>query len=134
MKIYDTTGIGALEIVEGEQKGVFLVDYNGDIDFHSVIEINGELYRPRSMSIKECTMSVEKLEVIDGSEVGDEEYGNVFTCPYCGDEYADAWELSEGSHETTCPNCSAELEYTKEYEVSYTVKLTAIPRLINVNE
>lgn len=133
MKIYDTTGIHICDISEGISKGVFLIDYDGELDFNSLIEINGTYYRARSLKVKEQILSVEEIDLVEGSEVGDTEYGYSFVCPFCGEEYEDAFELSEDSGKTNCVYCHASLEYSKEVEINYTVQLLSGPQVVKVN-
>lgn len=133
MKIYDTTGIHICDISEGINQGVFLIDYDGEIDFNSLIEINGTHYSARILKIKEQVLSVEKIDLVEGSEAGDTEYGCSFVCPFCGEEDPDAFELSEDSGETNCVHCHASLEYSKEVEINYTVQLVSGPQILKIN-
>jgi transcription elongation factor Elf1 len=49
-------------------------------------------------------------------------YTDFITCPYCGYEDRDSWEVDFGSSECTeiqCANCEKEIHVTKHISVSY---------------
>lgn len=45
-------------------------------------------------------------------------------CPYCGDEFEDAWEWSSNSGEHEC-DCGNTFEYEREVEVTYSTNKKA---------
>jgi len=47
------------------------------------------------------------------------EYTDDITCPNCGYENGDSWEVSEDSGEDTCGNCGCEFEFERHIEVTY---------------
>lgn len=49
----------------------------------------------------------------------DHEYTDEVTCPYCGKEVGDSWELPEKG-KRKCYECSNEFEYESDVSVSYT--------------
>ena len=53
----------------------------------------------------------------------DTEYTDFITCPYCGYEDRDSWEVDLGNNECTeieCRNCGKEMRVTRNVSVSYT--------------
>lgn len=48
---------------------------------------------------------------------GDTEYTREVTCPHCGHECADSYELSEGP--TECSDCGNSYEIERDVEVTY---------------
>jgi len=46
-------------------------------------------------------------------------YKNNITCPLCGYEDKDSWELSKNDSEVECGNCGAILGYSRYVEVTY---------------
>ena len=121
MKIFDTTGIKISSIIDRKDLGTFLFEADiENVSFCEAFDINGCLYRPRYLELNTSALYVEVLEMIEGEP--EEEFGNEFICPYCGEEYEDAFELPEGEGECNCPNCYSKLEYNKEICFEYTVK------------
>lgn len=56
-------------------------------------------------------------------EAVDKAYGaDVVTCPWCGYEHHDGWELFDrhDSAETTCNGCERDFEVDRDVSVSYT--------------
>ena len=52
----------------------------------------------------------------------DTEYTDFITCPYCGYEDRDSWEVDFRNSECTeieCNNCGKEINVTKHISVSY---------------
>jgi transcription elongation factor Elf1 len=52
----------------------------------------------------------------------DTEYTDFITCPYCGYEDQDSWEVDFGNSECTeieCTNCEKEINVTRHISVSY---------------
>lgn len=52
----------------------------------------------------------------------DHEYTREVTCPYCGHENSDSWELSGGDgeeFETECGSCEKEFTYARNIEITY---------------
>lgn len=48
---------------------------------------------------------------------GDTECTDEVTCPYCGYECSDSWEMSEGEHE--CSDCGRTFDIEKNVTVTY---------------
>jgi transcription elongation factor Elf1 len=52
----------------------------------------------------------------------DTEFTDELTCPHCGYEHSDAWELSENDGEISCDRCSEEFSFVRNISISYTTK------------
>jgi hypothetical protein len=48
---------------------------------------------------------------------GDTDHTNEVTCPHCGHECIDSWDMSEGEHE--CGDCGREFTMERDVSVSY---------------
>ncbi|OKP95077.1 hypothetical protein [Paenibacillus sp. P46E] len=88
-------------------------------EFGETFEINGKTYRCCGKSLQAKVLGVEEITI---NQEPDEECGDELICPYCGHEQGDAWELSADSDKMECGSCGSEIEYEREYSVSYTVK------------
>lgn len=55
----------------------------------------------------------------------DTEYTHYITCPHCGYEDEDSWEVDFGNSECAeveCANCEKEMSVTRIVDISYTTK------------
>jgi hypothetical protein len=55
----------------------------------------------------------------------DTEYTDFITCPYCGYEDRDSWEVDFGNSECTeiqCVNCEKEVSVTRIVNITYTTR------------
>lgn len=96
-------------------------------DFGGFVVIGEEQYLMRSCSPADNALLVEPCEI--NSEPG-EEYGE-FTCPYCGYQDDDAWELSDDG-ETQCGNCFSELKYERHVTVEYNVTPVKLSSILHI--
>lgn len=87
-------------------------------DTKTIFEIDGKFYRWCSISQDGKVIGVKEITLQDEAQ---EEYGDELKCPYCGSVDSDAWELSNDSEKIQCQTCNSEIEYEREYTVSYTV-------------
>lgn len=86
-------------------------------EFQDNIKIGDKLYSCQtSRRIKEGHITC--VSEIDFSKYDWLKIENEVTCPYCGSEKSDSWELDdEGEFECDC--CGSEYSYSREVEVSY---------------
>ncbi|MEK4196166.1 MULTISPECIES: hypothetical protein [unclassified Paenibacillus] len=98
-------------------------------EFGETFEINGKTYRSCAKSPKKKVLGVEEITL---DHEPDEEYGDELKCPYCGHEYGDAWEMKEDSDTIDCSTCGSQIEYEREYSVSYTVKPVKIVEVVKL--
>lgn len=52
----------------------------------------------------------------------DTDFTDELTCPHCGYEDSDCWELSENDGEICCDSCGEEFYYNRHIEVTYTTR------------
>ena len=58
---------------------------------------------------------------------GDTEYTQEITCPWCGSEKSDSWEL-EDSENRECDNCGHSYSHERNVQVDYsTTKIADVP-------
>ncbi len=73
---------------------------------------------------KPCELSERKKRIAERQEKEiDHEYTDDVTCPNCGYEFSDSWEMRDGEYD--CPECEEDFELETHTSVSYsTVKMT----------
>lgn len=55
----------------------------------------------------------------------DHEYTNEITCPYCGEEFGDSWEVRDGEEELglqECSYCEKEFYAYRQIEITYSTE------------
>lgn len=83
----------------------------------SNLEINNRVYHITSLDYQNKLIGVRAITFNDEPE--EELHEDDFTCPYCGYEDPDAFELpDEGTN--NCGNCGSEIEYERVVEIKYT--------------
>lgn len=50
------------------------------------------------------------------------------TCPYCGEEFTDSWELADEDDEMECYECGKRFTYERVTEISYTSRRNEIDK------
>lgn len=104
--------------------------YVEEPDILDVFRFGGKQYVVSMKNPKNKTAFVNELFLIGY----DTNSMHVITCPYCGDENQDSWELSQNSDDYECENCGAIMWYEREIEVSYSSKLIKPPTVIDVEK
>jgi hypothetical protein len=99
---------------EGERTVIKEIDYMPDISVN--FEIDGETYHVVSTYERAGMIGVRPFEY--NEEVEEDLYEDNLTCPYCGYEDGDSFELSDEG-ETDCGRCGSEIEYERVVEVKY---------------
>jgi Zn ribbon nucleic-acid-binding protein len=90
------------------------------VDISSVILFNGQHYRVCMISQKKGFVGVKETEYnVDGKEYDFEQY---ITCPYCGHQDKDSWEVSEDDGKIECGACGSEFSYERIVDVSYSTR------------
>lgn len=97
-------------------------------DSDSIYEIDGKTYRWCARSPKDKVVGLKEIMINNEPE---EEYGDDFKCPYCGEIDHDAFELSD-SGTTECGSCNSEIEYEREYSVTYTVSPVKMSKIVKL--
>lgn len=68
---------------------------------------------------KPCELSQRNAEIAIRQEKGfDHEYSDNMICPYCGHEFSDIWEMTDGEY--NCPDCEKNFEVETNHSVTYT--------------
>lgn len=99
---------------EGERNVIKEIDFMPDIDVN--LEINGDTYSVVSTYERLGLIGVRPFQYYE--EVEEDVEGEYLTCPYCGYEDMDSFELDDEG-ETTCGKCGSEIKYERVVEVSY---------------
>jgi len=108
--------------------------YIGEIDIDlaigEVVKVGDSFYVPGVLSPVNKRAGVRKMEIDFQPE--DKEYENNLTCPYCGHEDSDSWELSsddEDEHE--CGRCGGIMSYQRIVTVEYNSSPKKPPDVVN---
>lgn len=115
------------DLKDGELKEIATTDK--EINIYDELVIGGKHYIPSQISHSKEMIGVREF---DPSNESERFYESDLTCPYCGYEDIDAFELSEDSGEDVCGRCGAELEYERHIEVTYTTKLLKKPKRVKI--
>lgn len=99
---------------DGERNVIKEIDYMPDVS--SNFEIDGATYHVVSTYERESLIGVRPFQY--NVEVEESFEGDNLTCPYCGYEDIDSFELNDEG-ETPCGRCGSEMEYERVVEVSY---------------
>ncbi|PZM62592.1 hypothetical protein [Paenibacillus dendritiformis] len=83
-----------------------------------IYEIDGKTYRWCAKSSKNKVIGVDEISI---NKEPEKENDDDFKCPYCGDIYHDAWELSKEDDTIECPCCGSEIEYERNVRITYTI-------------
>lgn len=97
------------------------------IDMGQILIINNTAYTVCSMHYKgdnnptRCfvdRMRNQKV-FVDEADPEEQDYKHEVTCPYCGHENSNSWELSDEEDEYECPNCGSTFSYQRNVTVEY---------------
>ena len=115
-----------------EEAGTICLGEFKNVDFHDIIEIRNEIYHICIGTPDKCggysKVVVEKIDLEEEEDANDT-YEINWTCPVCGYEDQDSFELEEEDNEYECPNCRAITSYSRNIEVTFAVKLIKYPKV-----
>lgn len=117
MKIYELVN-GVFD--EGEAK--YLGETDQEIEFGVLLKVNNMYYRCSALKAEEDSLYVRFVDFQVPQE-GDTYTDDYLTCPYCGYEDHDSFELPDEDDEYECPQCGSTLKYHREISVSYDVEV-----------
>ena len=117
MKIYESVK-GSFD--EGEVK--YLGETDQVIEFGVLLKFNSRYYRCLALNPKENALYVRFVDFWI-PEDKDSYTNDYLTCPYCGYEDHDSFELPDEDDEYECPQCGSTLKYHREIGVSYDVEV-----------
>lgn len=116
------------------KKGSNLEDYPyiGEVDIgleiNQVVEIDGEYYAVGVYSYPKCSAGVHKIEINFDPE--ERNYEDSLTCPYCGYEDLDSFELEDNSEEHPCSKCGGIISYERVTTIEYNTAPKKAPEVI----
>lgn len=114
-------------------KGLTYVATTDDIKDFEPFGLDGKVYAVHQASLNKdggySEMIVSEVETIKSLEDVDEVWGEYeITCPVCGCEQGDSWEMDDESDDEFCENCGATYSYTRNVEVTYSSSLVKYPK------
>ncbi len=127
MKIYDINSHSNWfdDITQCKMLGRTEADF--EVGIHSVIKLKNKYYRIGLIDVKNEYCGVRKCKKFD---ITNEEtsFKHLLTCPICGFEDNDSFELSDNDDEYQCA-CGAVLEIERDYEITYSAKVVQLPKI-----
>jgi len=119
------------------RKGTELENYPyiGEIDIDLtlgvVAKVGDKYYTAGVLNHSNKSAGVRKIEI--DFEPEDNDYENNLTCPFCGYQDDDSWELSDSEDDHECSRCSATISYERVVTVEYTSLPVKPPEIVNAN-
>jgi len=116
------------------KQGIEVEDYPyiGEIDIDLsisvVVKINKNYYVPEVLNPSKNSAGVRKIEI--NLEPEDKDYTENLTCPYCGYEDRDSWELSDDDDEHQCGRCCATISFQRQVTVEYNSSAKTPPEIV----
>lgn len=129
MKIYAKTG--KLDYSKTIEENIPFLDFlleTNDLEFNENFSFEGNYYSFCSLELDRQVAIVEEFRI---KEMESYEYHNTdeVTCPYCGYEDTDSWELDDQEDERDCPMCGGVFGYSREVTVSYYSEKVKDPKI-----
>lgn len=109
----------------------FLCELNEDINNLGLLDLNGKHYCVCRLNYKENTGLVELITLKEEPE--DMLYEDEITCPYCGDEHSDSWEMADDDSHYECGTCGGIFSYQRDVEVTYNSSPVSPPEALAVS-
>lgn len=95
----------------------------------SILIIEGKTYSWCAKSPAGKVLAVKEISLKTDPE--DECYGDL-KCPFCGSVDNDAWERTLDTDTIECGNCGSEIEYEREFTVTYNVSPVKMNKVVNL--
>lgn len=129
MKVYAKNG--KIDYSKTTEENLPFLDFllqTNDLEFEDKFSFEGKIYGFCSLDLDREIAIVEEFYI---KEMEDYEYHNTdeLTCPYCGYEDSDSWELYDQEDERDCPVCGGVFGYSREVTVSYYSKKVKEPEI-----
>ena len=109
--------------------------YIGEVDavisLNDVIKVEDEYYTPGVLELKENRAGVRKVQI--DLDPDDKDYKGNLTCPYCGYEDGDSWELEDSDKEHECGRCGAIISFGRVVTVEYNASPVKPPQIVEAN-
>lgn len=105
--------------VQAYSKHIFKTS-NKEFQFGENIKIDNQLYVLCRKTIEgdNFYIGISKVEMKDDEDINDL-YESEITCPACGSQLTDSWEMSDSDDEYQCENCGSIFSYEREIDVNY---------------
>ena len=109
--------------MRGNDYELYLGETSGYIDFGKLLLINNKYYECCGLNTQN-ELYIRRLYADSDLPEEEETYNeDCLTCPYCGYENKDSFELPDEDDEYVCPRCGSVLKYNKRITVSYDVEV-----------
>jgi len=101
-----------------DSKKYCILETNQDVPFDELLNINGKLYNCCSRTLNKDS---DNKIIVEETIFNEEEYkiAQEITCPYCGEELSDSWEMSDSEDEVYCEGCKSTYAYERDYDITY---------------
>jgi len=99
-----------------------------DINIGEVVKVGNSYYVPGVLNIANKSAGVRKTKINFRPE--DKDYKHELTCPYCGYEESDSWELSDDDEEHECGRCGGIISYQRVVTVEYNSSPKKPPKIV----
>ena len=117
MKIYEFPSE-----TSNESKYTYIGETDQEIQLGAFVKLNNRYYRCCMLDLSNDSSYVQFVN--DYIPRDDDTYtNNYLTCPYCGYEDENSFELPDEDDEYECPQCKSILKYNRQITVSYDVQV-----------
>jgi ribosomal protein S27AE len=106
----------------------YIGEINIKLSMGAIVRVDDDFYAIGVLERNAGYAGVRKIEINFDPE--DESYTNNLTCPYCGFEDADSWELSDGEDEHECGRCGATMSFERIVSVEYSSSAVRPPEIV----
>ena len=106
----------------------YIGEINIDLSMGTVVNVNGNYYIPGVRNLNKNSAGVRKVEI--NLEPEDKDYTDNLTCPYCGYEDSNSWELGDSDDEHQCGQCCATISYERVVTVEYNSSAKVPPEIV----
>ena len=113
MKIYELP-----DGIYDKDRATFIGETDQQLDFESMLKFDNKYYRCSMQDLRDNSLYVRFVDYYLPRR-NDDFCDDNLTCPYCGYEELDSFELMDEDDEYICPQCGSKLKYHREIEVHY---------------
>ena len=101
------------------KRNYYLFETDDEVRIQEPFKYNGKYYTARGLRPQEGLALVEQFYPNPEPE---EMWGeNNITCPYCGEENIDSFEMPNSEDEHECSECGSKFSYERVVDVTYTM-------------
>ena len=111
----------------------FLFETEKDLDIGMPFKFEGVCYSGA------CKMPKDKIIIVHefspAEDKVEEAYGERnITCPYCGDENVDSWEMGSDDGEEECQTCGSTFSWQREVSVTYNSQPVRLQEIVEIKK